>query len=140
MRYFIVLTIVALASTAAYCEEPAQPNFLESPEHYSELHWITNASGDKFWVANQLLIGNRTGGTVEFWVSIIGPNFHQCGVAGLAQKLSAAQYKYEEGKCRLLFKFDKQRAMIHDVNGYCQQESCGARASLEGATFVRVPK
>ena len=133
---FILLFFVA----SAHADEAEIPIFDSIPIKYTQKNWIRNSVGEKVWVEDEMQIGDFANKKLKFYVYITGPNYHQCSASGEAEKLSKTTYRFKEGVCNLLIKFNKDRIALSDKDNACKVSYCGNNAYFDKAEFFKVEK
>lgn len=140
MRKFLCIALILAISNLANADDKEMPVFDFDPVLYARLNWIKTADDQKRWVVDELLWGAKPNGKTDFWLFVYGPNFHQCNVAGVAEKIGRSKYQYTEDKCKLVFNFSSKGVVITDLNNACKELSCGSRAYLDGTNLSKATK
>jgi len=61
-------------------------------------------------------------------------NGHLCSLWGVADAVESGLL-YRADACRFTVRFDESQVTLLDEGGRCREEACGARGSIDGATF-----
>jgi hypothetical protein len=135
--YLAILAIVGLVSSGSWANDC-----------YEHQHKVLDAQTNKFTdVTDSLSVSSANADSIEFSLSTVGPNFHQCQVKGKAVS-KGSYFKYIDSLpgdvCRLRISFSDGRAHVLDPDYYPCHKYCGARGNIhlqnDGKTFLKTSK
>jgi len=129
--------ILALLANQSYGDEAVVPKFESAPEVFASPTSVIDRDGEKHWLIDQALIGNKTPNSLTFWLYLYGANFHICSISGEAKQTAPSEFEFRKGDCRLKLTLNGRRLSIEDNDNSCKKHNCGYRASFNGATLFR---
>ena len=107
-------------------------------------HKVHHFNGDPpSIVEDELAIWQRTDGGTCFLLTTVGPNYHQCEVAGQASLTAPNKLQYREGNCTITLERAARTVGVAVSPGWqrmgeggtCVKTNCGMYGGISSGTF-----
>jgi len=141
-RLTLVVSLWPVVQGAAFAECAETPP--AQAKAFIRFHKVYHFNGEApSRVSDELSIWNEENGGVCFVLSTTGPNYHECGVSGVALPQPRGQLLFKDGNCTLTFQVGAHSAKLTTSlgwermgrNGTCTAHRCGMFGEVESGVF-----
>ena len=152
LRYVITLLMLFFTVSYVYAGSESLPGpdgAQKGSTLYLHTHVISTYYDKEMRANNHLVISNKDAKEMNFLMTAIANENHECVLEGKATRVDDGRYEYRENKCLIFFVFDQDQVSLQvtGANGnFCRCDDlraghgCGFNTSIDSATYKKAKK